>query len=169
MRLSVDKINENSPYWVIPLDEKTFRFITKNGIVYRVGFYQDPYFLKDRAYHFFIANEDKDVAPPKDANVYKVITCVIEEFFRQDKSVMLYICDPHDHREAIRDNLYKRWFNSYPHHDELTLQTEELDFEGYIVYTGMIIRNDHPEYEEILATYKAFVQRAINIYRVEPK
>ena len=41
---------------------------------------------------------------------------------------MLYICDPHDHREAIRDNLYKRWFNSYPHHDELTLQTEELDF-----------------------------------------
>ena len=168
MRLSVDNINQTSPYWVMQLDDMTFRFATKNGVVYRVGFYKDQYFLGDRAYHFFIANETNTITP-KDNDVYKVITCVIEEFFRQDKSVMLYICDPHDHREAIRDNLYKRWFNSYPKHDELTLQAEELDFEGYIVYTGMILRNDHPEYEELLATYKAFVQRAISIYKVQPK
>ena len=82
---------------------------------------------------------------------------------------MLYICDPYDHREAIRDNLYKRWFNSYPHHNELTLQAEELNFDGYSVYTGMILRNDHPEYDELLATYKAFVQRATKIYNIQPK
>ena len=78
-------------------------------------------------------------------------------------------CDPHDHREAIRDNLYKRWFNSYARHDELTLQAEELNFEGYIVYTGMILRNDHPQYEELLNKYKAFVLRANSIYRIPPK
>ena len=168
MRLSVDNINKTSPYWVIQLDDMTFRFATKNGVVYRVGFYQDQYFLGDRAYHFFIDNVNNTLSP-KDIDVYKVITSVIEEFFRQDKSVMLYICDPYDHREAIRDSLYKRWFASYPHHDELTLQAEEIDFEGYVVYTGMILRNDHPEYEELLAAYKAFVQRAISIYKVQPK
>ncbi|MCR4809746.1 MAG: hypothetical protein K5896_07790 [Prevotella sp.] len=36
--------------------------------------------------------------------MFKVITCVLEEFFRQDASVMLYICDSYDHREAIRDS-----------------------------------------------------------------
>lgn len=168
MRLSVDNINRSAPYWVIQLDDMTFRFVTKNGVVYRVGFYKDPYFLGDKAYHFFIANENNILAP-KDVDVYKVITCVLEEFFSRDASVMLYICDPHDHREAIRDNLYKRWFNNYAKHDELTLQAEELNFEGYIVYTGMILRKDHPEYEELLNKYKAFVLRANSIYRVTPK
>lgn len=168
MRLSVDNINQASPYWVIQLDDMTFRFITKNGVVYRVGFYKDPYFLGDRAYHFFISNEN-DVMTPKDTDVYRVITCVLEEFFSQDASVMLYICDPYDHREAIRDNLYKRWFNSYPRHDELTLQAEELSFDGYIVYTGMILRKDHPDYDELLNKYEAFVKRANTIYSVQPK
>ena len=168
MRLSVDNINQNSPYWVIQLDEMTFRFVTKNGVVYRVGFYKDPYFLGDRAYHFFIANES-DVVTPKDGDVYKVITCVLEEFFRQDASVMLYICDPHDHREAIRDSLYKRWFNSYPRRSELTLKAEALVFEGYVVYTGMILRKDNPDYDILLETYNEFVKRANSLYRVQPK
>ena len=66
MRLSADRINRKSPYWVIQLDELTFRFVTRNGIIYRVGFYKDQYFLGSRAYHFFIAN-DSDVNPPKDS------------------------------------------------------------------------------------------------------
>jgi hypothetical protein len=46
MRLSADRINRKSPYWVIQLDEMTFRFVTKNGIIYRVGFYQDQYSME---------------------------------------------------------------------------------------------------------------------------
>jgi len=168
MNLSVDRINQLSPYWVIPLDELTFRFITKNGINYRVGFYKDPYFLGDKAYHFFISKEDEILAP-KDNDVYKTITCVLEEFFRQDKSVMLYICDPHDHRESTRASLYKRWFSNYHGEAALTLHDEEIHFENCIVYTGMIIRNDHPEYTQILNTYQEFVKRAEAIYKVEPK
>ena len=168
MRLSVDNINLTSPYWVIQLDDMTFRFTTKNGVIYRVGFYKDQYFLGDKAYHFFISNET-DVQPPKDVDVYKVITSVLEEFFRQDSSVMLYICDPYDHREAVRDNLYKRWFNSYPRRSELTLKAEALDFEGYVVYTGMIMRKDNPDYDILLETYNEFVKRANSLYRVQPK
>jgi hypothetical protein len=169
MRLSVDNINKTSPYWVIQLDDMTFRFSTKNGIIYRIGFYKDTYFLGDKAYHFFIANETEQILTPKDIDVYKVITSILEEFFRQDSSVMLYICDPHDHREAIRDSLYKRWFNNYSKHDELTLQAEEVNFDGYVVYTGMILRNDNPEYDELLSLYTEFVKRANKMYAVTSK
>ncbi len=168
MRLSADRINRKSPYWVIQLDELTFRFVTKNGILYRVGFYQDRYFLGSRAYHFFIAN-DSEASAPKDGDVFRVITCVLEEFFRQDASVMLYICDPYDHREAIRDSLYKRWFNGYPYKRRLTLEVAEINFDNYIVYTGMILRNDHPEYDELLNAYREFVQRASSLYQIQPK
>ena len=89
MRLSVDKINEKSPYWVLQLSDMQFRFITRNGIVYRVGFYPDEYFMKDKAYQFFIDNVD-EVRAPKDTNVYKVIAVILEEFFNYDSSVMLY-------------------------------------------------------------------------------
>ena len=168
MRLSADRINKKSPYWVIQLDELTFRFVTKNGILYRVGFYQDRYFLGSRAYHFFIAN-DSEASAPKDSDVFRVITSVLEEFFRQDASVMLYICDPYDHREATRDSLYKRWFNGYPHNRRLTLETAEINFDNYIVFTGMILRNDHPEYDELLTAYREFVQRASSLYQIQPK
>ena len=103
MRLSVDNINSKSPYWVIQLDDITFRFVTKNGVVYRIGFYKDPYFLGDKAYHFFISNENESFAP-KDIDVYRVITCVLEESFRQDASAMLYICDPKECFAKLRIN-----------------------------------------------------------------
>ena len=46
MRLSVDNINQTSSYWVIQLDDLTFRFVTKNGVVYRIvlDFIKTPIF-----------------------------------------------------------------------------------------------------------------------------
>jgi len=168
MRLSVENINRNSPYWVIQLDDMTFRFATKHGVIYRVGFNLDHYFLKEGAYHFFIANASNTFAP-KDPDVFKVISLVIEEFFRQQEAVMLYICEASDHREATRAMLYKRWFENYPHERFLTLRTAEMDFDGYVVYSGMIIRNDHPIYERLLKAFDSFTQQAPSRYYVEPK
>ena len=168
MRLSVDKINEKSPYWVLQLSDMQFRFITRNGIVYRVGFYPDEYFMKDKAYQFFIDNVD-EVRAPKDTNVYKVIAVILEEFFNYDSSVMLYICDPRDKRESVRAALYKRWFDNYSQRDKLTLRDAELNFKGYIVYSGMILRNDNPEYQRIVENFDAFVERVPSVYNVNPK
>ena len=168
MRLSVENINRNSPYWVIQLDDMTFRFATKNGVVYRVGFNLDHYFLKEGAYHFFIANDSGTFAP-KDSDVFKVISLVIEEFFRQPESVMLYICEASDHREAIRAKLYQRWFDNYPHEGFLTLRTAEMNFDGYIVYSGMIIRNNHPIYQRLLKAFDSFTNQAPSRYRIRPK
>ena len=168
MRLSVDRINETSPYWVIQLEDMVFRFVTKNGVIYRVGFYHDHYFLKEGAYHFFIDNSDNTFAP-RDPDVFKVVTAVIEEFFRHQTAVMLYICEPEDHREKTRAALYKRWFEAYPNHEKLTLRTAEIDFKGYVIYSGMIIRNDHPLHDIILEAFDAFTKNAPQVYDVQPK
>lgn len=168
MRLSVDNINRNSPYWVIQIDDMQFRFVTKNGIIYRVGFYPDEYFMRGKAFHFFIDNVE-DAYAPKDPDVFKVIALVLEEFFGYDSSVMLYICDPRDRRESVRAALYKRWFESYPDKEQLTLRDAEINFKGYIVYSGMILRNDNPEYNKITSDFDAFIERVPDTYKVTPK
>lgn len=168
MRLSVDKINDKSPYWVIQLDDMQFRFKTKNGIIYRVGFYPDTFFMPGKAYHFYITNVG-DERPPKDSNVFKVISLVLEEFFRHDTSVMLYICDPKDHRESIRAGLYKRWFDNYKQKDSLILRAVDIDFDGVIIYAGLIIRKDNPVCEPVLKSFDDFIRKAPSMYRVRPK
>ena len=59
--------------------------------------------------------------------------------------------------------------NGYTHQRRLTLETAEINFDNYIVYTGMILRNDHPEYDELLTAYREFVQRASSLYQIQPK
>lgn len=168
MRLSVDNINNKSPYWVIQLDDMQFRFRTKNGIVYRVGFYPDTFFMPGKAFHFYIASVE-DKRPPKDSDVFKVVSLVLEEFFRKDTSVMLYICDPKDHRESVRAGLYKRWFDNYERRDDLILRAVDIDFNGFIVYSGLIVRKDNPVCERILQAFDDFTQKAPSMYQVHPK
>ena len=82
---------------------------------------------------------------------------------------MLYICDPRDKRESVRAALYKRWFDNYSQRDKLTLRDAELNFKGYIVYSGMILRKDNPEYQKIVSDFDEFVARVSSIYDVNPK
>ena len=168
MRLSVERINEQSPYWVIQLDDMQFRFATKNGVVYHVGFYADKYFMPGYAWHFYIDNVNNP-RPPKDADGFKVVSLVLEEFFYQDASVMLYICDPRDHREAIRASLYKRWFDNYERKSEMFLRDAELIFNDKTIYSGMILRRDHPKFTEITQAFDAFIKYAPQKYQIDPK
>ncbi|MBR6016251.1 MAG: hypothetical protein IKS94_01780 [Prevotella sp.] len=156
MRLSVDKINQVSPYWVIQLDELTFRFATDNGVVYRVGFYKDTVFLIDGSYHFFIDNVNHQPSP-NDPNLLATVTAVIEEFFRQEPLVMLYICDPSDNRQGSRNRLYKRWFDNYVNHSKYRLYSESVAFENVDYYAGLIMRKDNPHCDEVIAAFHDIV------------
>ena len=152
MKLSADKVNEASPYWVIALDELSFRFRTENGVVYVVGFYPDKLFYIKGAYHFYIRNANKKHVA-NDPKVFQVITAVIEEFFRQNPLVMLYICDPRDNRQAARNRLYQHWFEGYINHSEFRLYSESVVYKSVDYYAGLIMRKDNPYYEEVVATF----------------
>lgn len=156
MRLSVDAINEQSPYWVIQLDDMLFRFATRNGIRCHVGFYPDTFFLNEGAYHLFIERIHDDHTPA-DPLVFEMVSVIIEEFFRDNANVMLYICDPSDNRQEARARLYRHWYETYEHHDLYTLSDAAIDFEQSTVYAGMLLRKDHPAYQPVLDAFEAFV------------
>lgn len=152
MKLSADKINESSPYWVIPLDEKSFRFRTDNGVVYVVGFYEDQIFSIEGAYHFYIRNANQKHAA-NDPKILQVVTAVIEEFFRQEPMVMLYICDPRDHRQAARNRLYLHWFENYINHSDFRMYSESVMYKSVDYYAGLIMRKDNPYYDDVVEAF----------------
>jgi len=79
MKLSLDAINLHSPYIVQSIDESTYTFTTKFGVVYCVGFVHDESFMSDGAYQFFITNtSEKNV--PRDINVSKTIQSLLQIF-----------------------------------------------------------------------------------------
>jgi len=167
MKLSADKINETSPYWVIPLDEKSFRFRTDNGVVYVVGFYADNIFSINDAYHFYISNANHQHGP-NDPKVLATVIAVIEEFFRQEPMVMLYICDPRDHRQAARNRLYLRWFNDYINSSDFRLYSESVMYKSVDYYAGLIMRKDNPYYDDVVATFHRIAEMLPSLM-VSPK
>ena len=167
MKLSADKINETSPYWVIPLDEKSFRFRTDKGVVYVVGFYADNIFSINDAYHFYISNANHQHGP-NDPKVLATVIAVIEEFFRQEPMVMLYICDPRDHRQSARNRLYLRWFNDYINSSDFRLYSESVMYKSVDYYAGLIMRKDNPYYDDVVATFHRIAEMLPSLM-VSPK
>ena len=76
--------------------------------------------MDDGAYHFFIDNSEHEHGS-YDSKILDVVTVILEEFFSQEPTVMLYICDSTDHRQAARDRLYHLWFYDYARSHEMTL------------------------------------------------
>ena len=156
MRLSAERINCTSPYWVIQLDEITFRFKSDHGVIFRVGFYNDRLFNINEAYHFYISNVNNQPSP-NDPKVLQTVIAVIEEFFRQEPTVMLYICDPRDHRQAARNRLYLHWFESYINSSEFRLYSESVVYKSVDYYAGLIMRKDNPYCDEVIAAFHDIV------------
>ena len=152
MRLSAEKINETSPYWVIQLDEMMFRIRTNHGVLYRIGFYEDTFFAMSGAYHCFIDNSENRHAP-NDPKILQTVTAIIEEFFRQNPLVMLYICDPTDNRQAARNRLYQHWFDNYINHSDFRLYSESVEYKSVDYYAGLIMRKDNPFYDDVVARF----------------
>lgn len=157
MRLSVDNINRTSPYWVLQLDDMLFRFTTKNGLHYRVGFYPDTALGLPDTYHFFIDNvlNQHSTADP---DILKVITAIIEEFFRQEPFVMLYVCDPTDNRQAARNRLYAQWYNEYEKKTEYAMYSESVLFEGTQYYAGLLMKKNNPFATEVITVFHSVIQ-----------
>ncbi|MBR6018283.1 MAG: hypothetical protein IK073_06650 [Paludibacteraceae bacterium] len=156
IQISAENINRTSPYQVKTLDELSVSFVTDYGISYDIGFYEDRLFNMPEAYHFYISNANKQHAQ-NDPKVLQTVMAVIEEFFRQDPLVMLYICDPRDHRQAARNRLYRQWFENYSNNCHFRLYSESVVYKSVAYYAGLIMRNDNPYYDEVVAAFHDIV------------
>ena len=153
--LSIDVINLHSPY-IVGYDGKAFIFTTDSGIVYRVDFELDsnPYFT---AYWFNLANLE-NLKSPSDIKIAQTVICIIEEFFRMNPEVLLYMCSTDKSQQAQRARLFLHWFNGYEQQKKYTIKSSEVkgeDNEGKPIteYVALIVQRSHPMLNEIISCF----------------
>jgi len=157
INISTEAVNLRSPYKVVQEDDNIFRFRTKHGIIYSVGFVLDTSFIDEGVYQFFIINESGRSAR-KDDELFETVRVIIEEFFAQEKNVMLYICDTTDKRQASRDRLFRIWFHTYMLNSSYTMYNEQMTIDHIRYYASVILRKDHPMHNQVISSFHNFIQ-----------
>ena len=151
---SLQHIMQKSPY-DITLSKDDFIFETDNGILYRVSFEEESIVLGGcKTYQFILQNVEHTHAP-HDPKIEATVLAIIDEFFRSNQHVLLYICDTSDGKESGRNRLFLRWFKSHAPHDRFTICTANAQVEDEIVYVAIIVDNRNPQLQAITDDFKA--------------
>lgn len=154
-QLSLTSINEKAPLEVTLTPSGTFTFGTEKNR-YIVGFVEDQTILDNGVYQFFIENVDK-TRNTLSTRVFQTIVAIIEEFFNENDSAMLYICDVSDGKQSARDRLFAMWFNSYQGHFNYTLSRVSMQIDGIDYYASLLVSNSNPAYAEVLSAFNSFI------------
>ncbi len=146
-RLDTERINKHSPYFVT-YSERYLVFTSDYGITYQVCFEEDdnPYAT---AYWFNLANPENKKSPG-DVKIPQTLICIIEEFFRQNPDILLYICSRSKGQQAQRARLFFRWFSGYEQRQKYVIRTTDVRGEGVVEYVALIAQRTHPDIEDIL-------------------
>jgi len=149
-KLNTDRINESSPYDV-EYDDNLLIFTTAQGLVYAVDFDEDsnPYFpaywLNLRNVYHLPSSGDKRIA--------QTVICIVEEFFRQNQDILLYICSSEDGHQAQRARLFVRWFNGAEQQKYYVSRSVEVKGEGKTEYVALIAPRNRADIEQILLKF----------------
>jgi hypothetical protein len=154
-RLDIEAINSRSPYDVYS-DNDQYVFVTDAGIEYHVDFELDsnPYYT---AYWFNLANPEQTKSHG-DKKIPQTVICIIEEFFRANPDIMLYLCSTANNQQAQRARLFLRWFNGYEQRQRYYIKAVEVKGEDNTKdYVALIVQRTHPQFDEIVARFDSEV------------
>lgn len=70
-----------------------------------------------------------------------------------------------DGRQAARNRLFNRWFNSYVEKDKYLLLQREVPYESVLQYVSLIVRKDHPEVQIIKASFEKVLSNLEYAYK----
>ena len=160
--ISLSAVNAKSPYKIDSDQSGSFFFVTDKQRPYHVAFIEDQLFYEQGIYQYCI---DTDVHTAADSHVYEVVVALMEEFFRSSAKGVLYVCDSMDGRQAARNRLFNRWFNSYVEKDKYLLLQREVQYEGVLQYVSLIVRKDHPEVQIIKASFEKVLSNLEYAYK----
>lgn len=68
-------------------------------------------------------------------------------------SLLLYVCDTSDNREAARNRLFIRWFKQSAQPDRFTIRSASTTIEGQGFYAAIIVENRNPLLTDITADF----------------
>lgn len=154
--LDLIRINSVSPYKVEVIDDE-YRFETDHGIRYGVSFDHEELLDGIDAYWFNLYNRS-DKASPNDKKVRTTVVFILEEFFRSNPDILLYMCDTANEQQAMRSRLFLRWFNAYGRQDEYYTRTEIIEDEGEENYIAMIVKRSHPHLQTIIDVFSEQIE-----------
>ena len=151
--LSIHAVNASSSYEVSAVNDGCYQFFTDYGVHCTVEFVLDDSLLSHETYHLIIVNVNHQKSP-SDVKVRDTIIAIIDEFFVENNTTLLYICETGDKKQALRNRLFERWFSTYERKAQYTFVASSLkDEEGIENYTAIIVRNDNPELSAIIAEF----------------
>lgn len=146
--LELSLLNLRSPY-VVWEDVQGLHFRTDYEVVYMVDFCLYDVGTGTPAYWFNLYNLNCKNSP-NDPKLQKTIICIVEEFFRVNPDILLYICDTAYNQQAMRARLFYRWFKSSSPEYRYVIRTAVVMDEGVANYIALIIPRTHPELTGIL-------------------
>ncbi len=158
---SLKHILLNSPY-DITLSEQGFIFQTAGGIHYRVSFDEEDIILGGCKTYQLILQKVERTHAPHDPNVETTVLAIINEFFRLNQHVLLYVCDTSDGKESGRNRLFLRWFERHAAHGQFTICTAHAKIESEMVHIAIIVANSNPKLHEITEDFNATAQALTN-------
>ena len=153
--LDIDIINTYSPYTIWPKGEE-YRFITDNGIEYSVSFDDEDNF-EYQSYWFNLTNLSHQKSPGA-LKIAQTVICIIEEFFRKNPDILLYLCSTDRGQQAQRSRLFLRWFKGYEQQKKYTIKSAEVKGDGLSEFFSLIVMNSHPKIAEISEAFDNIVQ-----------
>ena len=149
--LDLSRINFLSPYQVWK-DERGYSFKTDYGIFYTVEFDPEDSGLEVVAYWFNLTNNSRK-SSPNDTKIRDTVFCIIEDFFRENPEILLYMCESGDGQQAMRARLFLRWFNQYKQNRGFVIKTAEVKSEKTTDYVALIIQRSHPAFDDIVQLF----------------
>ena len=99
--LDLDLLNLRSPYYVWKVKDGVYAFDTDYEISYEIGLSVNVEMLQMEVCAFDINNKDNKPSP-NDRKLRDTILAIIEEFFRANGGVLLYICATGDGMQKYR-------------------------------------------------------------------
>ena len=87
----------------------------------------------------------------------QTIFAIVEEFFEQNNEVMLYVTATGDGKQAFRNRLFIRWFNTYEHRDLYYIQTAEGEMDGQMNFAAIISRLTCPQLPQAIEEFSETV------------
>ena len=149
-------INAHADYQVYLGQTGKYLFKTDHNILYAIDFELDsnPYYT---AYWFNLTNLEHTKSPG-DIKIAQTVICIIEEFFRLNPNVLLYMCSTDNNQQAQRARLFLRWFNGYEQQLKYAIKATDIrtiDAEGKPSkdYIALIVQRNHPQFDSIIRRF----------------
>ena len=153
IRFSLARLQQDAPYELI-LSGDSFVFQTDLGIHYSVSFTKEDITFADCETYQLIIRKIEEQRTHHDHKVEATIMAILDEFFRSNIEILLYMCDTSDRREEFRDRLFLTWLEKYADKERFTYCRAHAVVEGQGIFFVILIENRHPKLQAIVEDFK---------------